>query len=326
MPTTTKINVALFIALLMGGAILDTSIAADSVSKVHHHHHHKSTATTTTASGTLRTPQPHVVRVENYRTQQQESSSTGSPLSSLQNDTDDTIATHVHTTSDEPTSNDDPALSFSSQSAGVGDGTNANLVASATTTTPNANTFLPRIKHMIQTIIHDDLNRQIVSTTLPLSAIFAIMPLASAVDLFWINRLKDPLAVAGQTAANQVYGSLFWLFSFLPNITATLVSKRFASNDLEGTQDAVCQALLLGILISVVGTTTMFFNPTKVLNSILKGTLHFCMSCSCEENENIVLSHLSHTFSTSPRRHLLNNINSTILQPVHLPWMSLSHS
>ena len=278
MPTATKVHVALLIALLVSGTILDASTAADSVSKVHHHHHHhhKSTTTTTTASAsdTLRTPQAHVVRVENYRRQQQQdsSSSTGSPLSSLQNDTDGAMATPVHT-SDEPPSYDDPVLSFASHTPGVVDGITANPVASATTTTPNTNTFLPRVKHMLQSIIQDDMNKQIVATTLPLSAIFAIMPLASAVDLFWINRLKDPLAVAGQTAANQVYGSLFWLFSFLPNITATLVSKRFASNDMEGTQDAVCQALLLGILISVAGTTTMFFNPTKVLNSILKGTL-----------------------------------------------------
>ena len=61
------------------------------------------------------------------------------------------------------------------------------------------------------------------------------------------------------------------LFSFLPNVTATLVSKRYASGDMDGTQDAVCQALMLGILISIFGTTFMFTNPIRALSTILKG-------------------------------------------------------
>jgi hypothetical protein len=120
------------------------------------------------------------------------------------------------------------------------------------------------------------MDKQIFVTALPLSAIFAIMPLASAADLFWVNRLGNTLAVAGQAAANQVYSSGFWLFAFLPTVTATLVSKTHASGDLEGTQDAVCQALFFGMLISAVGAYLMFFWPEKALASILKGkTLYF---------------------------------------------------
>eukprot|EP00980_Cylindrotheca_fusiformis_P018515 scaffold6124_cov122-Cylindrotheca_fusiformis.AAC.34 len=114
-------------------------------------------------------------------------------------------------------------------------------------------------------------DKQIFTTTLPLSAIFAIMPMASAIDLFWVNRIGSTLAVAGQAAANQVYSSSFWLFSFLPSVTATLVSKSHASGDIEATQDAVCQALFFGILISVFGASFMFCWPDKALISILKG-------------------------------------------------------
>jgi Na+-driven multidrug efflux pump len=101
------------------------------------------------------------------------------------------------------------------------------------------------------------------------------MPLASAADLFWVNRLGNTLAVAGQAAANQVYSSGFWLFAFLPTVTATLVSKTHASGDLEGTQDAVCQALFFGMLISAVGAYLMFFWPEKALASILKGKTQY---------------------------------------------------
>jgi hypothetical protein len=117
----------------------------------------------------------------------------------------------------------------------------------------------------------DDLDKQIIGTTLPLSAIFAIMPISMTLNLYWVNRLGDTLAVAGQAAANQVYNSAFWLFAFLPSVTATLVSKAHSAGDLESTQDAVCQALILAVMISALGTSFMFFRPAKALASILKG-------------------------------------------------------
>lgn len=116
----------------------------------------------------------------------------------------------------------------------------------------------------------NEVDKQIFITTLPLSAIFAIIPLASAIDLFWVNRLGNTLAVAGQAAANQVYSSAFWLFSFLPSVTATLVSRSHARGDLEGTQDAVCQALFFAVLISICGASFMYNFPDRALGSILK--------------------------------------------------------
>jgi Na+-driven multidrug efflux pump len=117
----------------------------------------------------------------------------------------------------------------------------------------------------------NELDKEIFKAALPLSAIFAIMPVAMSTNLFWVNRLGSTLAVAGQSAANQMFASSFWLVSFLPSITATMVSKSFASGDMEATQDAVCQALLFAILISLAGTLLMFLNPAKFLSSILKG-------------------------------------------------------
>lgn len=129
--------------------------------------------------------------------------------------------------------------------------------------------------------IFDDVDRLIFATALPLSAVFAIIPIASALDLFWVNRLGDALAVAGQSAANQVYNSAFWLFAFLPTITATLVSKSHASGDIEKTQDSVCQAMLFALLISIPGALLMFFKPSYALGSILKGKQRYFVASIC---------------------------------------------
>ena len=235
------------LAFLLLSCILANSNAADSVSKVHR------------STGTFR-PRPHVVRVEKYRQDNLLSNYTEDSVLAQSNPaTAATTPTTTETTEATTLSNNDHITS-SSQVAVDG-----NAIATA------ASSVTLKLRQLLQNVLSDDMNRQILATTLPLSAIYAIMPLSSAVDLFWINRLKDPLAVAGQSAATQMYSSLFWLFSFLPNITATLVSKRYATGDMEGTQDAVCQALMLGLLISVAGTGLMFFNPAKVLSSILKG-------------------------------------------------------
>lgn len=116
----------------------------------------------------------------------------------------------------------------------------------------------------------DEMDRRLIKIALPCIANFAINPLIGAVDLFWVNRMGNALAVAGQAAANQVFNSAFWLASFLPAVTATLVSKENAKNDQEGLQDAVCQALVVGILIALIGTPLIFLNPDKVLSAVLK--------------------------------------------------------
>ncbi len=72
----------------------------------------------------------------------------------------------------------------------------------------------------------DDLDQRMMKFAIPCIANFAIAPLIGAVDLFWVNRMKNPLAVAGQAASNQIFNSLFWLSSFLPS------GKNFISNKL----------------------------------------------------------------------------------------------
>ena len=63
----------------------------------------------------------------------------------------------------------------------------------------------------------DELDKSLIKISLPVIANFAIAPLVGTIDLFFINQMGNALAVAGQAAANQVFGSVFWLTSFLPS-------------------------------------------------------------------------------------------------------------
>jgi len=116
----------------------------------------------------------------------------------------------------------------------------------------------------------DALDKKLIKIALPCIANFAITPLVGAVDLFWINRMGNTLAVAGQAAANQIFTSAFWLTSFLPSVTATLVATESAKGSEEGVQDAVCQALVLGTFVAVIGSVLIFSRPDKLLSGVLK--------------------------------------------------------
>jgi MatE len=115
----------------------------------------------------------------------------------------------------------------------------------------------------------DDLDRRLIALSLPVIANFAIGPLIGAVDLFWVNRMGNALAVAGQAAANQVFNSVFWLTSFLPSVTATLIAKENAQGNSDGVQDAVCQALVVGMFLALTSSVVLLRSPEQVLSSVL---------------------------------------------------------
>eukprot|EP00586_Coscinodiscus_wailesii_P005990 CAMPEP_0172489680 /NCGR_PEP_ID=MMETSP1066-20121228/19853_1 /TAXON_ID=671091 /ORGANISM="Coscinodiscus wailesii, Strain CCMP2513" /LENGTH=435 /DNA_ID=CAMNT_0013257725 /DNA_START=28 /DNA_END=1332 /DNA_ORIENTATION=- len=115
----------------------------------------------------------------------------------------------------------------------------------------------------------DELDKRISKIAVPCIANFAINPLVGAVDLFWVGRMGNALAIAGQAAANQVFNSAFWLISYLPSVTATLVSKEYANNDQDGVQDAVCQAFFVGVSLAVFGTAFLLLKPDVVLRTVL---------------------------------------------------------
>ena len=62
----------------------------------------------------------------------------------------------------------------------------------------------------------DALDKQIARLSGPAVLNFLVNPLVGAVDAFWVGRLKDPLALAGQAAANQCFSTSFWIANFVP--------------------------------------------------------------------------------------------------------------
>ena len=135
--------------------------------------------------------------------------------------------------------------------------------ASSPAPTANDDDFVPRWP------CFDALDKRLIKIALPVIANFAINPLIGAVDLFWVNRMGNALAVAGQAAANQVFNSAFWVTSFLPSVTATLISRENAKDNKEGVQDSVAQALFVGMFMALLANSLLFLNPNKVLGSVL---------------------------------------------------------
>lgn len=83
------------------------------------------------------------------------------------------------------------------------------------------------------------LDKQILTLALPTVLNFAILPLVGAVDTFWVGRMENALALAGQGAANQIFSSAFWIISFLPSVVTPLIAKAAGSGDTEAMKDRV---------------------------------------------------------------------------------------
>jgi len=116
----------------------------------------------------------------------------------------------------------------------------------------------------------DAIDKMIIRNTLPLFGLVAIVPILQSVELFWVNQLGDTLAVSAHSVANTLYQFSFGLISFLPSVTATLVSRNFANNDLEKTERTIITALSFGLLASSAIAITIFKKPDRYLGAVLK--------------------------------------------------------
>ena len=100
----------------------------------------------------------------------------------------------------------------------------------------------------------DALDKKIVALAVPAIVNFLVLPITQAVDLFWVGRMGEALATAGQAAANQVFSSAFWLVSFVPTITTPRVAAANAKGDKEEVQRVVGEAIFLSAFIGVALT------------------------------------------------------------------------
>ena len=115
----------------------------------------------------------------------------------------------------------------------------------------------------------DGLDRDIAKIFVPSFANLVVVPIVGAVDCFWVGRMGDTLALAGQGAANQLFNSLFFLLSFLPTVTAPLVASTYAAGDIEGARDRVCDSLFVASLIGTSFTALLVWAPSVVLQIVL---------------------------------------------------------
>lgn len=81
--------------------------------------------------------------------------------------------------------------------------------------------------------------------------------------------MSDPLALAGQGAANQLFSSAFWVLSFFPSVVTPLVAKMNSAGESEGLRRHVGEALLLGSLMGTMGTVLLVRYPHLALNVVL---------------------------------------------------------
>jgi len=107
----------------------------------------------------------------------------------------------------------------------------------------------------------DAFDRRVLTLALPAIVNFAILPLVGAVDTFWVGRMKNALALAGQSAANQVFSSTFWILSFLPSVVTPLVAKAVGSGDTASVKDRVGEAMVLGTIMGAIGCIFLSFLP-----------------------------------------------------------------
>jgi len=129
--------------------------------------------------------------------------------------------------------------------------------------------FLSSLPSVSRGQVGDSVDRQILATALPSMLNMAVVPIVNSVDTFWVGRLGVTLALAGQSAANQAFFSLFFLVSFLPTITAPLVATAVGSGDMEEAQNKVCEAMFLSNVLGLIGTIMLVGFPRTSLGLVL---------------------------------------------------------
>lgn len=104
----------------------------------------------------------------------------------------------------------------------------------------------------------DALDRRIGALSLPAVISFLILPITQATDLFWVGRMNEALAIAGQAATNQIYSTVSMVTSTIPTILAPRVAKANAAKDMEEVQQAVGESLFMSASIGVVLTALLW--------------------------------------------------------------------
>ena len=115
----------------------------------------------------------------------------------------------------------------------------------------------------------DELDQRIFALAIPAMLNLVIIPLTSAVDMYYVGKMNDALAIAGSSAACQVFGSVFWILSFLPLLVSPMVASAVAKGDEEGTTQKIEEAMVIAAIIGVLGSVLLAIFSSRLLGLVL---------------------------------------------------------
>ncbi|KAL7461922.1 hypothetical protein ACHAXS_002327 [Conticribra weissflogii] len=117
--------------------------------------------------------------------------------------------------------------------------------------------------------VENELDKRILTTALPSILNLLIVPIINAIDTFYVGRLRDPLALAAQSAANQCFFTVYFLAAFLPTITAPLVAQALGKEDWDEGGRRVCEGIFLGNVLGGLFWLLLGVFPRQVLTMVL---------------------------------------------------------
>lgn len=117
--------------------------------------------------------------------------------------------------------------------------------------------------------LNTELDGRIRRVLVPSSIAFLVVPLTNAVDTAWIGRMGDPLALAGQSAANSPFYTAFMVVSFLPTVMAPLVAGAIGAGDMEAARERIGEVLFLSTVFGLLGTLLLVGFPQLSLGLVL---------------------------------------------------------
>jgi len=140
----------------------------------------------------------------------------------------------------------------------------------------------------------DALDKKIAALAFPAIASFLILPIASATDLFWVGRMGEALAIAGQASANQLFSTLSWVTSTIPTITVPRVAKARAAKDDAAVQEALGEAIFISTVLGVICTVALWrFQKPALLGLGNPLAITFAMAYSFGRIPGVVAESLS---------------------------------
>jgi len=114
----------------------------------------------------------------------------------------------------------------------------------------------------------DDLDKRIISLTIPGILNLMLLPLVGLVDTYWVGRLGNAVSLAGMGAANQVFTTTAWAVSFLPSVTTPLVAKAVASGNKDEAAKRIAESMVVATTVGVLAMTFLQTQPLLALSMV----------------------------------------------------------